>query len=281
MTVAAAIHARSGARIADLREYPTHRNDFSYEPGTPAQRVAGVASLCHISPVDQEAALLVLRPRAATGMCEDPFASAEKTARHFAQSLTQTERLHSRYVPAPAAAAPVGEVVGFALHACADPRADIWALGVAMYAMTVGRAPFEGGRFIPPSQARPDLPPGFARALERCLGRDEGRRFQNVSELASALVPFKVASIQPRRALAHVLGVAAFVVMALASVLGAAWHWPELPPRAREPHTLVSSPRRLAEAPLVRAPVIVIEEPKLRRRARGRSVQPDPLDVGF
>jgi tRNA A-37 threonylcarbamoyl transferase component Bud32 len=88
-----------------------------------------------------------------------------------------------------------------------DARSDIWALGVVLFELLAGRAPFlsesimELGAMIakeaPPSlrSFRPDAPADLEAIVLRCLEKDPARRFANVGELAIALLPFG-----PRRA---------------------------------------------------------------------------------
>jgi serine/threonine protein kinase len=83
-----------------------------------------------------------------------------------------------------------------------DGRSDVWALGIVMYELLTGRLPFEGegvGELLAAileDNPRPlraicdDVSPAFEQVVKRCLERNRAMRFQNVGELALALVPF-------------------------------------------------------------------------------------------
>jgi serine/threonine-protein kinase len=88
-----------------------------------------------------------------------------------------------------------------------DMRSDIWSLGVVIHEMITGRVPFDGETIPevcakilrdapePMSQRNPGVPPGLDRVVLRCLEKERNDRFQNVAELANALVDYG-----PRRA---------------------------------------------------------------------------------
>ncbi len=91
-----------------------------------------------------------------------------------------------------------------------DARSDVWALGIVLYQLVANLTPFHGEGIqqvctrvffsepTPLATFRAGAPPGFEAVLLRCFEKHRDQRFQNVAELAAALVPFA-----PARAIVH------------------------------------------------------------------------------
>ncbi|HEY7634335.1 MAG TPA: serine/threonine-protein kinase, partial [Gemmatimonadales bacterium] len=95
-------------------------------------------------------------------------------------------------------------------QAAADPhtdhRADIYALGVLGYEILAGRPPFTGPsaqavvaahlaqRPTPVSDLRPNVPPGLASLIMRCLEKRPADRWQSAAEVLQALESYATAT---------------------------------------------------------------------------------------
>ncbi len=80
-----------------------------------------------------------------------------------------------------------------------DGRSDLFSVGVVLYQLLTGHAPFEANSLVTLAlriakeepaaieKLRSDGPPALRRVIERCLKKDPDKRFQSGSELAEAL----------------------------------------------------------------------------------------------
>lgn len=81
-------------------------------------------------------------------------------------------------------------------------RSDIFSLGIVLYQMATGAAPFEGSSVsavcaqilsaepMPPSQRNPALPAEIDRIILRCLAKSPADRYPSAESLAASLYPF-------------------------------------------------------------------------------------------
>ena len=84
----------------------------------------------------------------------------------------------------------------------ADVRSDVYSMGAILYRLLTGKLPITStsfrehvdaivrGDIVPPIEHVPDLPEELSRIVMRCLAKKPESRYQEVSQLARALLPF-------------------------------------------------------------------------------------------
>ena len=70
-----------------------------------------------------------------------------------------------------------------------DHRADLYAVGLTLYAMIAGHSPMDAATAaMSPSGKRPKIPAPISKVLARALEFDPDARYASANELAAALV---------------------------------------------------------------------------------------------
>lgn len=129
-----------------------------------------------------------------------------------------------------------------------DVRSDIWSLGMVIYEILTGQTAFDGQSITeicaailesppkPLALQRTDLPSGLVDVISKCLEKDVNKRYQNIAELALALMPFG-----PKRTRLN-------VERAVAVLRGAG----QIDPSVRVTSTFPPSPSDFGETPIPR-----------------------------
>jgi serine/threonine-protein kinase len=115
----------------------------------------------------------------------------------------------------------------------ADPRADIYAVGVVMYKLITGEVPLRGESYmatltkhllekpLPPRRRVPsvEIPEAVDELVMRALEKEPEKRFQTVDEMAAAIAAIRAGAAGPTRR-GRVLGLIALFLVVGAGLIG-------------------------------------------------------------